>query len=323
MKKVWEKVAILIVAVIIICVVVIFLPNRSKITEEKTVSIPQGSSLVDIANILKDEDVISVRPSFLFRVVFSGEKGNLNYGEFQFKPGMSYDDIIKALSTPTGKEVITVSIPEGYSVELIVKKLTDEGLSSEEEFEDALLKDYDYDFLDGVSEKVNYRLQGFLFPSTYEFYTDATAEEIIERMLSEFQKQYEAAGGKGEDAVDVITKASLIEREAKLDSERPTIAGVIENRIKAGMPLQIDAGAQYAVSNGEFNVVVTREDLKVDSVYNTYTRKGLPEGPICNPGIESIKAALNPEEHDFLYYRTTEKGDGSHRFSTTYEEHLG
>lgn len=323
MKKVWEKVAMLIVAVIIIGIVIIFSPNRSKITGEKTVSIPQGSSLVDIANILKDEDVISVRPSFLLRVIFSGEKGNLNYGEFQFKPDMSYDDIIKALSTPTGKEVITVSIPEGYSVEMIVKKLTDEGLSSEEEFEDALLKDYDFDFLDGVSEKVNYTLQGFLFPSTYEFYTDAAAEEIIERMLSEFQKQYEAVGGKGEDVVDVITKASLIEREAKLDSERPTIAGVIENRIKAGMPLQIDASAQYVVSNGEFNVVVTREDLKVDSVYNTYIRKGLPEGPICNPGIESIKAALNPEEHDFLYYRTTEKGDGSHRFSTTYEEHLG
>ena len=323
MKKVWEKVAILIVAVIVIGIVIVFSPNRSKISDKKTVLIPEGSSVIDIAGILKDEDIISVRSSFLARVIFSGEKGNLNYGEFEFSPGMNYSEIIKVLTTPTEKEVVTISIPEGYSVELIVKKLVGEGLASEEEFEEALKIDYDYDFLDGVSDKVNYKLQGFLFPSTYEFYEDATAEEIIERMLSEFQKQYESAGGKMENVNEVIIKASLIEREAKLDSERPTIAGVIENRIKAGMPLQIDAGAQYAVSDGEFDVVVTREDLKVDSIYNTYIRKGLPEGPICNPGLKSIEAALNPEKHDFLYYRTTEKGDGSHRFSVTYDEHLG
>lgn len=323
MKKVWEKVAILVVAVIVIGIVIIFSPNRSKLSGEKTVLIPEGSSVWSIADILKKEDVISVRPSFLARVIFSGEKGNLNYGEFKFNPGMSYNEVIKVLSTPTGKEVVTISIPEGYSVEMIGKKLADEGLVTEKEFEEALLEDYDYDFLDGVTEGVNYKLQGFLFPATYEFYADSTASEIIDRMLSEFQKRYQAAGGKPEDVNDTIIKASLIEREAKLDSERPTIAGVIENRIRAEMPLQIDAGAQYVVSDGEFDVVVTREDLKVDSGYNTYVRKGLPIGPICNPGLKSIEAAINPEKHDYLYYRTTEKGDGSHRFSVTYEEHLG
>ena len=324
MKKVWEKAAILIVALIVIGIVIIFSPNRSKLEEKKSVLIPEGSSVTDIAAILKEEDVISVRPSFLARVILSGEKGKLKYGEFEFEPNMSYDEVIAVLTKPIGgREVMTVSIPEGYSVEMIVKKLVSERLSSEEEFEKALLMDYDYEFLDSVEDGVNYKLQGFLFPSTYEFYTDATAEEIIEKMLSEFEKRYKAAGGKPEDVYDVIIKASLIEREAKLDSERPTIAGVIENRLEVGMPLQIDAGAQYVVSDGEFDVVVNREDLKVDSGYNTYKNKGLPIGPICNPGSSSIEAAINPEKHDYLYYRTTEKGDGSHRFSVTYDEHLG
>ena len=323
MKKIREKAAFLIVALIVIAIVIIFSPNRAKLTDEKVVLIPAGSSVTDIAAILKEEDVISVRPSFLARVILSGKKGKLNYGEFGFKPGMSYGEVIEILCTPSSKKIVTVSIPEGYSVEMIAKKIASEGLSSKEEFEKALLADYDYDFLDSVEEGVNYKLQGFLFPATYEFYADASAEEIIEKMLSEFDKRYKAAGGKPEDIYDVVVKASLIEREAKLDSERPTIAGVIENRLTVGMPLQIDAGAQYAVSNGEFDVVVTREDLKVDSGYNTYKNRGLPVGPICNPGISSIEAAINPEKHDYLYYRTTEKGDGSHRFSVTYDEHLG
>ena len=209
---------------------------------------------------------------------------------------------------------------------MIVKKFTEAGIGTKEEFEKALKKKYDYKFLKNVvvSDECKYKLQGFLFPETYEFYTDATAEDVINKMLSKFEEEYKKTGGSYEDISTIITKASMVEREAKLDSERNMIAGVLENRLDIDMILQIDATVVYAMSDGMYDVErVLFKDLEIDSKYNTYKYKGLPVGPICNPGIESIKAVLKPAEHEYLYYRTTEAGDGSHRFSKTIEEHEG
>ena len=131
-------------------------------------------------------------------------------------------------------------------------------------------------------------------------------------------------GGYDDNTFALVTKASLIEKEAKLASEKPIIAGVIENRLRADMPLQIDAAIVYAITDGKYNAdKVYYKDLEIDSPYNIYKNKGLPAGPICSPGLDSIKAAANPESHKYLYYHTdTEKNDGSHIFTETYDEHL-
>ncbi len=325
-KSVGYIAALIAAAVIIIFVMIMFSPNRCRLYEDTVIEVPQGSSVGDIADILKENYVISNKWSFIAKTITSGSRGKLKYGEFNFSPKMSYSEVIDTLcNAAKTRETVTITIPEGYSVEMLVNKITGAGIATVSEFEEALKKDYNYDFLQSaqISQDVNYRLQGFLFPSTYEFYKTATAEDIINIMLGEFEKQYKTLTDGYDNIEDIITKASLIEREAKLDGERATIAGVIENRIKADMPLQIDATVVYAISGGLYDVEkVYYKDLEVVSPYNTYKNKGLPIGPICNPGLKSIKAALEPQQHEYLYYHTdTEKNDGSHIFTKTFEEH--
>lgn len=302
-------------------------PGRTENAGETvTVSIEQGSSTGDIADILSENGVISSKLAFLLRVNFSHYKGKLKYGDFELKEGMEFDELMKALTDGTSsQETVTLTIPEGFSVEKIITRCVENGLSTRDELEAALNKSYDFEFLKYVKDREDckYRLQGFLFPSTYEFFKTASAEDIIGTMLSEFEKQYTSLTDNFTGMYETVTKASLIEREAKVDEERARIAGVIENRLKKNMLLQIDATVVYAVSNGEYNVDrVLYKDLETDSPYNTYKYKGLPAGPICSPGLKSIEAALKPEEHSYLYYRTdTEKKDGSHIFTETFEQH--
>ena len=281
---------------------------------------------MQIARILKDEGVISWSLRFVLTAQFSSYRGKLQYGDFDFQKGMSYDEMIAQMATDGAKrKTVSVTIPEGFSVENIIARLTESGLSDEKSLNKALDADYDFEFLKDIKKQdgCRYRLQGFLFPATYEFYSDASAEEIVRAMLQCFEDRYKSTGQGYENLYEIITLASMVEREAKLDSERATIAGVIENRLAAGMKLQIDATVVYAISDGAYNVDrVLYKDLKVDSVYNTYQNAGLPKGPICNPGLASIQAAQHPEKHDYLFYHTdTQKNDGSHIFTKSFEEH--
>lgn len=317
-------IAFIIIFAAIVSVFVFSTSNR--LTKATTVKIDKGTSTAQIASILKDKGVISSELAFLLRVNLSDFRGRLRYGSFEFTPEDSYNDIIKKLALDGEKrKTVTVTIPEGYSVEKIIQRLTDSGLSNTKELKSALDDEYDFEFLKKIdfSKECIHKLEGFLFPSTYEFFSDNTAHEIIETMLGEFKKQYDALNNSYTDIYEIITKASIIEREAKLDSERKKIAGVIENRLDEGMLLQIDATVIYAVSEGRYDVYkVLYDDLDIDSPYNTYKYKGLPAGPISNPGIASIKAALSPESHNYLYYRTDEdKRDGSHIFTQTFNEH--
>lgn len=326
-KKKIAHVAACVLAAIVICfIVAVFSPNRCKLYEDKVVTVSRGSSVMDIANLLKKEKVISGKTGFIVRTLVTGKRDELKYGEFTFSPGMSYGEVIDLLTSSGAKrETVTVAIPEGFSVQMIIKKCVESGLGTYEGFEKALDKDYDYKFLEHleVTAACDYKLQGFLFPSTYEFYKDASEEAVIDTMLKEFEKQYSKLSDSYEGIYEVITKASLVEREAKLDVERPLIAGVIENRLEIGMKLQIDAAVVYAISNGMYDVErVLYKDLEIDSKYNLYKYEGLPAGPIGNPGLKSIEAVLSPAEHKYLYYHTdTEKNDGSHIFSETFREH--
>jgi UPF0755 protein len=186
----------------------------------------------------------------------------------------------------------------------------------------ALEKEYEYDFLQNIAAGPHC-LEGFLFPDTYSLPEDVSAEQVINLMLKNFEKVWnqEFAGTASQKNMSVyktVTIASMVEREARVNSERKTIAGVIYNRLNQNMPLQIDATVVYAL--GGHKDVVTYADLEVNSPYNTYKYAGLPPGPISCPGKASLNAALNPEKHSYYYYLA--KGDGSHYFSKTYDEHL-
>lgn len=324
LKKLKQRKRVLIVLLGIFVILLLFPLSSCLKSKTVTVTIPEGTSSTKIAEILKEKDVIESKYLFLARLRLSKYNGKLQYGTFKFDTNDSLGEIFEILTTKGAKKnTMTLTIPEGYSVERIKARVVDMGLCTDSEFEAALKKDYDYPFLNSVpkSADIRYRLQGFLYPSTYEFYSDATAETVIKTMLDEFEKQTKDLNIA--DYYKTITCASLVEREAKLDSERELISGVIHNRIKQGMPLQIDASVVYAISNGMYDVErVFYKDLEINSPYNTYKYSGLPAGPICSPGIKSIKAAISPANHNYLYYHTnTEKNDGSHIFTESYTEH--
>lgn len=332
MKKLKSKNLIIIIILILAAIILPLIPEALDISLFKSdkaveINIPEGSSTKDIADILKENGLIKSRTVFLLKVKSSEYSKNLNYGKFILNKKMTVSEIIEFLGKNHYTEsTFTVTFPEGSSVQQMGAILEEKGITTKESFLNALNDSYEYEFLENIPEgNYDYRLQGMLFPDTYEFYTTATPHEIIDKMLGEFENKYLSATDSFSNLFEIITKASIIEKEAKLDSERPTVAGVINNRLSSGMALQIDACVVYAVTDGMYDISkVYNSHLKTDSPYNTYKYKGLTPGPICNPGITSIKAALNPESHEYLYYHTDEtKNDGSHIFTKTFESHVG
>lgn len=292
------------------------------------VEIPMGASTEEIGRILKDNELIKSVTIFKVRAKLSDNGKRMNYGTFNLHEGMCIPDIIGALAgTYATRPTIMFTVPEGFSVQQIASRAESLGLCTKNEFLDALDDDYRYGFLKDIPhvDGVDYHLQGFLYPETYEFYVDATAHDIIDKMLNQFEKETKGIKiPKGKSLYEIVVVASMLEREALLDREMPRIAGVIQNRMDKGMRLQVDATVQYAVTKGEYNIKrVTYDDLEINSPYNTYKNAGLPIGPISNVSVTGIKAAIDPEEHDYLYYHTdVEKNDGSHIFTKTYKEHL-
>jgi len=295
---------------------------------ERVFTVEKGSNYKSIGQKLEDENILKSKYTFMIKYrMNSSEYGEFKYGDYVLKGDMSLDDIIKTLtSNPMSGNVITVTIPEGFSVDLIAQRMENSGICTYDEFIDAAKKDiYNYEFLKFSQNPDSiYKLEGFLFPDTYEFYDVITAEGVINAMLSKFESVYLETVGSYDNFYKIMTIASLIEREAELSSERPVISGVIYNRLGIDMLLQIDASVIYGKTYGKYDMeVVLNKDLEDDSKYNIYKNKGLPPGPICNPGKESIYAAANPVSHDYLYYHTDEnKNDGSHIFTKTFDEHL-
>lgn len=333
MKK-YLILALLVVVVITASVALIIFAEYTRSEaggEAVTVEIPMGASDRTIATLLKDSGVIDHEISFRLKMKFSPYRGKLNYGKYVLYKKMPLEDIIETLikPSPVNDTDVKLTIPEGYSAEMIAGRCEELGLVAADEFLRELENgQFDYDFIKDIPQSSNarYKLQGYLFPSTHMFDYSASAHEIIDTLLGQFQVQYDNVKHmlpEGMSMGEAINRAALIEREAKLDTERSTISGVIQNRLKIGMALQIDASVVYAVSDGLYDVErVLYKDLEVDSPYNTYKYPGLPAGPICNPGIKAIIAAMTPEEHSYLYYHTdTDKNDGSHIFSETFSQH--
>lgn len=299
--------------------------NEKNIKEDTVVTIKEGSGTKQIANTLKNEGLIKSSFAFTNYIKKKNETKNLKPGTYKFSAGkITFDDILKKLVKGEQEEAITVTIPEGYTVEQIAKLLEEKGLVSKESFlECAKTFDIPYDYIEKIDN--DYRqLEGFLFPDTYSIPISWKEKEIITLLLKQFDKNWteefrNRASELNFSAREIITIASLIEREARVEKERPTISSVIHNRLKKGMLLQIDATVQYLLPEQKARLLY--KDLEVDSPYNTYKYAGLPPTPIAAPGLSCIKAALYPEETDYYYYRTKASNNGEHNFSKTFEEH--
>lgn len=283
--------------------------------------IEQGEALSSIASKLKDKGIIECERAFYYYSKKKSEK--FQYGGHIFNSGMSYREICDSLSEYGAAKGVRISIPEGYEIRLMAEAFEAAGLVSAEEFIKCADNDsFDYDFIKDVKGTVH-RLEGFLFPDTYEFLPDATAHEIIDTMLGEFDRVYndeykKRAKELGMSVYDVVTLASVIEREAADESEHKRVSGVFINRIKDKMKLQSCATVQYILK--ERKPVLSLSDTKINSPYNTYENAGLPIGPIASPGKSAIEAALYPERHDYYYFVARADGNG-HIFSKTFDEH--
>lgn len=286
-----------------------------------SITIPEGASGDDIASILSKNHVIENPKDYYAAVAKEGAEMSLKPGDYALKTGMDAVDVVRQLvAGPNSGAVLTIQ--EGLTLEQTAERVEAAyGISKDEFLAQAKASKYadDYPFLEGA---YNDSLEGYLYPKTYTFTGAPSADDIIRKLLDQFVSETASLnldkGANGLSAQQIVTMASLIERETAVDSERPTIASVIYNRLDADMPLQIDAAIVYARGGG--NQAVTYSDLEIDSPYNVYKNYGLTPGPICSPSISSIKAALNPDKTDYLYYVASATGDGTHKFSSDYEQ---
>lgn len=263
------------------------LPADSSDKTSKIFIIRKGEAVREIGNSLKKENLIRDPVVFFLYIKKNGEDKKIQAGDYKLSPSMSLATIVKSLKS--GSLDLWVTIPEGYRAEEIANVLKE------------TLPTYDESWRSQLDAN-----EGYLFPDTYLIPRDATVDQVITIMKNNLMSKVEPLGLSATDArlPKILTVASLIEREAITDGEKPLIAGVINNRLDLGMPLQIDATIQYAKGTpAKWWPQVFTDDYKgVASNYNTYLRPGLPPGPIANPGIEAIKAAANPQSNDYLYY---------------------
>lgn len=281
------------------------------------VYIKPKTSVQEIAQTLREAGVIQSRWAFLVLAYLQGSLTRLHAGEYEFSRGTSLLEILRKLE---GGKVVThqVTIPEGFTVQDIGRLLAGERLVDADRF---MALAMDASFARSVDVPAD-TLEGYLFPDTYRLTRGMGEEEILRVMVARFRQAVskdmeERAQQLGLDLHSVITLASLIEKEARLNSERPLVAAVFYNRLHRNMPLQSDPTAVYGAVDPPHKI--TSLDLRRQSPYNTYLNAGLPPGPIANPGMASITAALNPAHVNFLYF--VAKNDGSHFFSRTLEEH--
>ena len=316
---------------IVLSLVAIFVANDVfafvKDDAVKEITVAENTDVLSLAKQLDDEGVINYGTIFKLYVRLKGDNESVLAGAYALNPNMDYGQIIDTLANSTSTETIQITVPEGYSTMQIKQLLLDEHVCTEEAIDEAL-NDYEFkhEFLQEEKPAKQGWLEGYLFPDTYEIYKgNSTVVSSLNKMLNNFDEKYDdeiqaGAENLGMSMHDIVTVASLIEREAQQDGERATIAGVIDNRLNNpdSFPyLQVDASVLYGL--GRTSGKLSEEDLQSDTPYNLYTKQGLPPGPICNPGYASLYAASHPEQHNYFYY--VAMPDGSHLFANSYAEH--
>ena len=274
--------------------------------EYKNFIIPKGSSASSVGNKLQSAGLVKSGLAFRIYLQFTGQAKKIQTGEFRLSPSFNLFQVVDQLSR--GPIEIWVTVPEGLRREEIASR-----------FASNLDRDQTFitEFLNSSKGK-----EGYLFPDTYLFPKDASASAVVAKMVKTFEAKTAdlTQTGSSLSSKDLVTLASLIERETKGNAERPVVAGIILNRMNAGWPLQIDASVQYVAGNANnWWPILTKADLQINSPYNSYKFTGLPPAPIASPGITSIKAAYNPEANDYWYY--IHDNSGIIHYAKTLEEH--
>jgi UPF0755 protein len=307
--------------------------------EPVRIMVKSGMHSSEIAGLLNEQGLIKNETIFKYYLRYKNEGSRFQAGEYEMKPGMTLDEIIAKLNQGDviKEEMIRFTIPEGYTIQQIADKLSAEGFVNKETFLEWAERPEHFNTVSVQhipdDESLKHRLEGYLFPDTYEMKKDSTEEDIMERMLLEMDYKLTQLPKGWEGRLvelgitfhEMMTIASLIEREVVVDRERPIVSGVIYNRLSSGdlTRLQIDATIQYDLDKPKEHLLLG--DLEVDSPYNTYKIEGLPPGPISSPSLKSIEAALYPEYPDdtkYYYYVTKKDGTQEHLFAETHDQHV-
>ena len=302
-----KKIITTIIFIIFFAFVLLIIFQATREDKVVEVLIPKGSSPHTIAKILKDSEVISSQKLFVALIKFYGYSTKLQAGLYDFNKKDPLNTIINKIKNGESKN-IKVTVPEGFNIKQIAKLLAENKICDREKF---------------INLATEQNMEGFLFPNTYFLLPQMDEQEIIKVMNEEFNRFWtrdrEARLKQiNKPKRDIVILASIVEKEAIADSERPIIAGVFLNRLSRGMRLESCSTVLYAMGINKERL--SFEDLKFESPYNTYRYKGLPPGPICNPGAEAIDAVLYPQATDSLYF--VSKGNGTHYFSSTFEQHV-
>lgn len=291
------------------------------VSGNRMVRVKEGMSTADIAQLLHEKKLVKNPKAFGYQARWDGLAGKLQAGMYQLQGGMSNKELVDTFVKGRIQYVKFV-VPEGYSIKKIAEKLETEELGDAKKFMEAAKNYAPYPYMQ-TDKPVNFKAEGFTFPATYDFAYGTSEKRMLETMVAIFDKRMEQDGikavikEKNLKLHDVVNMAAMVELEAVYTEEQPRIAGVFDKRMKIGMPIQSDTTIQYLL--GKQKEVVLYKDLEIDSPYNTYKYAGLPPGPIGSPGMAAIKAVLQPEQNDFLYF-VAEK-DGHHRFTKSFAEH--
>ena len=302
--------------------ILIFLIWLQPINFDRTeITIPEDANAREIAQYLSDNHIVRDINEFLFWLKISGKEKHLKSGTYELQKYKNPIYVINELAHG-GKSDIIITIPEGLTIYETAEILDINGVINKEEF---IILCNDRDFIKDLGLKVS-SLEGYLFPDTYSFSISQTDSAVVSTFIKNFNKHIEKYGFDDSDSINkVIIIASVIEKEAKFEEERPIIARVFINRLKVGRPLESCATVFYALKNINYEkyqtkTKLTQRDLQCNSPYNTYLHIGLPPGPICSPGENSIASAISPADVDYLYF--VSRGNGRHHFSKTYREHI-
>ncbi|HEX6455566.1 MAG TPA: endolytic transglycosylase MltG [Solirubrobacterales bacterium] len=298
----------------------LFQPFHSEGSGRVAVTIPKGASVSEIGDLLDEKGVIDDSTFFQIRARLEGKSGTLYSGNFTLAHGMSYAAALDALSQPPVKRTITVTIPEGYSRPQAAQLVEEDGLPGSYTKATVKSKYLNPARYGGKGAK---DLEGFLFPDTFELKPNAPVAALVRLQLQDFKRRIKGvdmkyARSKNLTTYDVLTIASMVEREAGVPSQFKDVASVIYNRLHEGMPLGIDATIRFATGN--YTKPLTESELAIDSPYNSRNHVGLPPGPIDSPGLEAIEAAAHPAKTGYLFYVTTPGACGKLTFARTEAE---
>jgi UPF0755 protein len=298
--------------------IVHYIYNSPSVKEDVFVAIPAGSGLSGISSKLLESGVIVNDKLFILFVIKEGWQDDLKAGEYKFEKGLTMSDVANKI-VQGDVQLDKVTIPEGLTVKEIARLLGEKGIVPESEFiNETQNKELIEDLLGpGVNS-----LEGYLFPETYSYSRSLTSKELITLMVQRFKAVYEPLSSLRNKInltdTEILTLASIVEKETGAGFERPLISAVFQNRLRIGMKLDSDPTVIYGMGNN-YNGNLRKRDLRQYTEYNTYVIKGLPPSPIANPGEDSIMAVLNPADVKYLYF--VSKGDGTHHFSNSLREH--